>query len=261
MTSNNNYVLNVSKQQFLSSDDNCQDDDCRHEAALNTDQIVLNSFIFSHMYTPDLHADSRAQCNLRTLAFGMIDDKHLELFNKRISNKFFNYTDKFGLNGPVYKKLPSDTCCHQYISDLTNIITCIKRLEALNQHNSKQINILIFYPFVKQLREKMDILINEFSCCKSLLNELLSYTNNLIAHCLIFVEKLDNLQKSFKVLHIFFDNTVVYECNICREFSSDQRFLKAQECCEFAICNACCVQLWKTAPIHAKCPSCNTSFK
>lgn len=260
MTSNNSYVLNVSTPQYMSHTEICSRDDNCYET-IPEDQLILKNFIFSHMYTVDLHIDSRAQCNIRTSAFSIIDENHLELFSKRICNKFFIYHDKFDFNGTVSKKLPSDTCCHQYISDLSNIVACIKRLESLYQHNNKQGNVLIFYPYLKQLRDSIDILKDEFSCCKILLNELQLYINNLIAHCLILIEKIDNLNKSFKVINIFLDNNAIYECNICREISTDERFLKVKECCEFAICNACCVQLWKTASIHAKCPACKTSFK
>lgn len=87
------------------------------------------------------------------------------------------------------------------------------------------------------------------------------YVNELISNCLLFIEKLETINKTVKVMNLFVDNLVLYECNVCKEISTDERFLKPKECCEYAICNACCVNMWKTATTHAKCPACRTSYK
>jgi Baculovirus immediate-early protein (IE-0) len=268
MTSNNNnFILNyLNTQQYMSQTEVREDGDSSCYASVShhkTDQVMLNTFIFSPMYTPDLQVDVKAQSNIRMLAFNMIDEKHVELFGKKII-KFFIYFDIHNnINGdvPFYKHIPDDTCCHQYVSDANNIVTCIKKLERSFEQEDKQSNVLIFFPYLKQLRDIVDVLRNEFKCCKIILNDLQSYITNLIAHCLLFVEKFENLYKTFQVINIFLDNSTVYECNICRESSTDLRFLKVKECCEFAICNACCVQLWKNTNTRAKCPACKTSFK
>ncbi|UZE89706.1 exon0 [Parapoynx stagnalis nucleopolyhedrovirus] len=267
MTSNkDSFVLNyLSTQQYMSQTEvrMCNDGDISCYAPVQkTDQVMLSTFIFSHMYTPDLKVDLKAQANIRMLAFNMIDDKHVELFEKKII-KFFVYFDTNISSdaAAIYKQIPNDTCCHQYVSDANNIVMCIKKLERSFEQDDKQSNILIFFPYLKQLRDTVDVLKNEFKCCKVILNDLQAYITNLIAHCLLFVEKFENLYKTFKVINVFLDNSVVYECNICRETSTDNRFLKVKECCEFAICNACCVQLWKNTNTRAKCPACKTSFK
>nr|AAA03634.1 early 10 kDa protein [Autographa californica nucleopolyhedrovirus] len=88
------------------------------------------------------------------------------------------------------------------------------------------------------------------------------YVNELISNCLLFIEKLETINKTVKVMNLFVDNLVLYECNVCKEISTDERFLKPKEVVgEYAICNACCVNMWKTATTHAKCPACRTSYK
>ncbi|ANF29665.1 exon0 [Catopsilia pomona nucleopolyhedrovirus] len=241
-----------------------------HVRVGDCDQVLIDNFIFSHMYHSDIHVDAKIQCNVRAAAFSLIDDKHLELYKRRIENKYLYYYDKYGeivapsLNDLCTPSSSSSSCCHYYVQDAERVIACIKKLEcSFDTVHHRRGNVLIFYPYLKQLRELLKLLKKTFVCCTKTIDNMQMYVSDTILHCLLFVEKLELMNKTIKVMNLFADNdtTTLYECNICKEVSNDKRFIKPKECCEFAICNACCVTLWKTATTHAKCPACRTSFK
>lgn len=265
MIKNSNYMLNVQENlEYIMASDTCSasaaDYACEETTAhASPNQVMIDNFIFSHLYNADIGVDVKVQYNVRRAAFRMVDDKHLEMYKRRIDNRFFLYYDRYSetvaLNG-----LPSNMCCHYYIKDLERIISCIKELECSFNIRDRG-NVLIFYPYLKQLRCTSNILKESFACCLKLISDMQMYINDVISHCLLCVEKLELINKTIKVMNLFVDDIILYECNICKEVSADERFLKPKECCEFSICNACCVTLWKTSATHAKCPACRTSFK
>lgn len=87
------------------------------------------------------------------------------------------------------------------------------------------------------------------------------YVNELILNCLLFIEKLEIINKIVKVMNLFVDNLVLYECNVCKEIFMDERFLKLKECCEYVICNVCCVNMWKMVIMYVKCLVCRILYK
>ncbi|AGA16288.1 IE-0 protein [Thysanoplusia orichalcea nucleopolyhedrovirus] len=222
-------------------------------------QVMIDNFVFSHMYNADIHIDAKLQCSVRLAAFSIVDDKHYEIYKHRIENKFFHYYDQCG-DVVRHDRLREDACCHHFVFDAERVIKCIKEIESAYAPQDRG-NLIIFYPYLKQLREGLKLIQNSFVCCSKTINSMQMYINELISHCLLFIEKLETINKTVKVMNLFMDNLILYECNVCKEVSTDERFLKPKECCEYAVCNACCVIMWKTATNHAKCPACRTSYK
>ncbi|AKN80951.1 IE-0 [Lonomia obliqua multiple nucleopolyhedrovirus] len=267
MLNDSKYMINITENSLgkyfihTTVPEKCNDDGggtC--DGILN--QVLVDNFIFSHMYNSTMHVDLNAQSNIRIAGFNVIDDKHLELYKERIRNKYLLYYDKYEKLAMFPSVvLPSENgCCHNYVKELEQVVSCIKQLELSFDANERG-NILIFYPYLKQLCVTIDMLKKSFKCCTNLLNNLGVYINNIITNCLLYIEKVKAINKSIQVINVFVDDSAIYECNICKEISTDERFLKPKECCEFVMCNSCCVQLWKMANTHAKCPACNTSFK
>ncbi|USC25975.1 ie-0 [Palpita vitrealis nucleopolyhedrovirus] len=260
MIRTSNHVLNVQENVMCSNGGALSS--CKQNADYaDNQQVMIDNFIFLHMYNADIEIDAKLQCGVRSAAFSIIDDKHLELYKRRIDNKFFFYYDKCG-DTVNFDRLPDDnnTCCHHFILDINCVIECVKQIESgFDLHNRG--NIIIFYPYLKQLREALKLLKKSFTCCLITLDAMQIYVNELISNCLLYIEKLESINKTVKVMNLFVDESVLYECNVCKEVSTDKRFLKLKECCEYAICNACCVAMWKSATTHAKCPACRTSYK
>nr|WRK23378.1 immediate early protein 0 [Bombyx mori nucleopolyhedrovirus]WRK24068.1 immediate early protein 0 [Bombyx mori nucleopolyhedrovirus] len=261
MIRTSSHVLNVQENIMTS---NCASSPYSCEATsacAEAQQVMIDNFVFFHMYTADIQIDAKVQCGVRSAAFAIIDDKHLEMYKYRIENKFFYYYDQCA---DIAKpdRLPDDdgACCHHFIFDAQRIIQCIKEIEGAYGVRDRG-NVIVFYPYLKQLRDALKLIKNSFACCFKIINSMQMYVNELISNCLLFIEKLETINKTVKVMNLFVDNSVLYECNVCKEISTDERFLKPKECCEYAICNACCVAMWKTATTHAKCPACRTSYK
>ncbi|AOT85486.1 ie0 [Cyclophragma undans nucleopolyhedrovirus] len=268
MIKTSNYVLNVEEDAMIPSSVACGTPSNAFELC-NGGQVIIDNFIFAHLYTADIQVDAKAQSDVRAAAYTAIDDKHFELYKKRISNKFFVYNDKY--SGVIAAAAADDTalvdlvddngngCCHYYVDDLDRIVCSMKELER----GLSGISVLVLYPYSKQLRDAVKQLKSLFPCCIASLDSMQIYINNIVSHCLLCIEKLEGINRTVKVMNVFTDDAsvVLYECNICKETSTDERFLKPKECCEFVMCNACCVKLWKTAATHAKCPACRTSFK
>jgi hypothetical protein len=196
----------------------------------------------------------------------------LELYNKRISNKILIYRDntensnsKNNTNDDANNKdliIANDTCCHHYVQEVQWVIECIKKIENSLCCTGRASSVLIFYPYLKQMRNVLLVLKQNFNCCITTIEKMQTYVNNVVSHCLLCMEQLKSVVKSLYVMNVFMvDDIVIYECDVCKEMSNDVRFLKPKECCDFSLCNGCCVKMWKTASTHAKCPACRTSFK
>ncbi|QDL57015.1 IE-0 [Dione juno nucleopolyhedrovirus] len=216
------------------------------------------NFIFAHMHCADITVDGRVQADVRAAAFNLIDDKHLKLFKRRIENDFFRYCDQTA-SQPVAKQLPNaeEQCCHHFVNDAERVVECVKSVEA----HCGGVNIIVLLPYVKQLQAAFKVLGEMFTCCGKKIAGLQMYVQDLLSHCLMCADKIEAANRTLQVMNLFLDSGALYECDLCKEVSTDSRFLTPKECCQYALCNACCVQLWKTANTHAKCPACSTSFK
>ncbi|AGR57053.1 IE-0 [Choristoneura rosaceana nucleopolyhedrovirus] len=221
-----------------------------------TNKVMDLNFIFAHMYCADILVDAKAQAGVRAAAFGIIDDKHFELYKRQIENKFFRYRDRSDDACP--QRLPDDAgCCHHFVSDAARVIECVKSVETASAGE----NVIVLLPYLKQLQVALKILGDAFACCAKVINGLQIYVQDLLSHCLLCADKIEAANRTLQVMQLFLDTGSLYECDLCKETSTDARFLKPKECCEYSLCNACCVILWKTASTHAKCPACSTSFK
>lgn len=227
------------------------------ESYSHSNKVMDFNFIFSHMYSPDLLVDAKVQCQVRAAAFALIDDKHLDLYKRRIENVFFRYYDRCD-NAVMPNQLPdNEGCCHHFVSDASRVIECIKAIESANAG----VNSIVLLPYLKQLQILLKLLGDSFTCCTKTIGELQMYVQDLLSHCLVYADKIEAVGHTLQVMNLFLESTTLYECDLCKEASADPRFLKPKECCQYSICNACCVALWKTASTHAKCPACSTSFK
>lgn len=251
MIENGNYEFNDRPHYVLN--ENCGGDDAA--------ECITKNFIFSHMYNSDLHTDAKFQQDIQTAAFNLIDDKHLELYKLRIKNSFFQLYNSSNNCNIVDDAMPKNVCCHHYIVEMQQIVTCIKELEKFFEMRNNRNNVLVFYPYLKQLNGSAQVLKKTFVCCLVLIENMQTYINEVVSHCLLCIQKLKLLQQTVEVMNLFAEKTILYECDVCKEVSTDKRFLKPKECCEFSICNACVVKLWKMATTHAKCPACRMSFK
>ncbi|ALR71556.1 immediate early protein 0 [Anticarsia gemmatalis multiple nucleopolyhedrovirus] len=220
-------------------------------------KVMDFNFVFAHMYCADILVDAKVHRNVRAAAFSLLDDKHFELFKRRIDNKFFCYYDR--CDDVTFPKhlLDNDACCHHFINDAMRVVECVKSVETV----SAGVNVIVLLPYLKQLQTALKMLGDAFKCCAKTINGLLLYVNDLLSHCLLCADKIQAATRTLQVMNLFLDTDTLYECDLCKEISTDQRFIKPKECCQYTICNACCVTLWKTASTHAKCPACNTSFK
>ena len=220
-------------------------------------KVMDFNFVFAHMYCADILVDAKVHRNVRAAAFSLLDDKHFELFKCRIDNKFFCYYDR--CDDATFPKhlLGNDACCHHFINDAIRVVECVKSVEAI----SAGVNVIVLLPYLKQLQTALKMLSDTFVCCAKAINGLILYVNDLLSHCLLCADKIQAATRTLQVMNLFLDTDTFYECDLCKEVSTDKRFLKTKECCQYAICNACCVTLWKMASTHAKCPACNTSFK
>lgn len=217
----------------------------------NSHEKVMNfNFIFSHMYCDDISIDAKVQDGVRAAAFALIDDRHFELYKCRINN-FFRYRD----DGDI-AHLP-EGCCHHFVDEAARVIDCVKNVET----NIMGMNIIVLLPYLKQLQVSLKILGDTFGCCNKVMTELQMYVYDLMSHCLLCADKIKATSRTLQVMNVFLDTSVLYECDLCKEASLDSRFLTPKECCQYSLCNVCCVKLWKNASTHAKCPSCSTSFK
>lgn len=209
------------------------------------------------MYNADILTDTKMQAGVRAAAFALIDDKHFELYRRRIENDFFRYRDQCD-DSTTSAHLPKDCCCHHFIGDAVRIIDCVKKMDVIHNGN---VNVIVLLPYLKQLQAALALLHDAFACCSNTINGLQMYVQELVLHCLQCADKIETANRTLQVMSLFLDTNVLYECDLCKEASTDRRFLKPKECCQYALCNACCVTLWKTANTHAKCPACSTSFK
>ncbi|AAK85687.1 IE0 [Epiphyas postvittana nucleopolyhedrovirus] len=215
------------------------------------------NFVFAHMYCADILVDSKVHRDVRGAAFVLLDDKHFELYKRRIENNFFRYYDPCDDMAFPKHLLNNDVCCHHFINDAVCVVECVKSVEKA----SVGVDIIVLLPYLKQLQLILKMLNDAFVCCEKSLGRLQMYVNELLSHCLLCAEKIEAASRTLQVMSLFVNTGTLYECNLCKEISTDKRFLKPKECCQYSICNACCVTLWKTASTHAKCPACNTSFK
>nr|UIX56142.1 IE0 [Hyphantria cunea nucleopolyhedrovirus]UIX56283.1 IE0 [Hyphantria cunea nucleopolyhedrovirus] len=225
--------------------------------ACETSKMIDFNFIFAHMYNADILTDAKAQAGVRAAAFVLVDDKHYELYKRRIENGFFRYRDECDDSTTLSTHLPKDSCCHNFIDDAVRVIDCVKKMDV---HNGN-VNVIVLLPYLKQLQAALALLHNAFACCSKTIDALQMYVQELLLHCLQCADRIETAGRTLQVMNLFLGTHVLYECDLCKEASTDRRFLKPQECCQYALCNACCVTLWKTASTHAKCPACSTSFK
>lgn len=89
MIRTSSHVLNVQENIMTS---NCASSPYSCEATsacAEAQQVMIDNFVFFHMYTADIQIDAKVQCGVRSAAFAIIDDKHLEMYKYRIENKFF----------------------------------------------------------------------------------------------------------------------------------------------------------------------------
>ncbi|AAP29909.1 immediate early gene 0 [Choristoneura fumiferana multiple nucleopolyhedrovirus] len=221
-------------------------------------KVMDINFIFDHMYCDDILVDAKAQAGVRTAAFAMIDAKHIELYKRRIENGFFRYRDRCDNASALPQRLPVDEgCCHHFVSDAARVIECVKSVETASAGH----NVVVLLPYLKQLQVALKVLSDAFACCAKVISGLQLYVQDLLSHCLLCAEKIEAAGRTLQMINLFLDTNSLYECDLCKEASTDARFLKPKECCQYSLCNACCVILWKTATTHAKCPACSTSFK
>lgn len=220
-----------------------------------TSKVMDFNFIFAHMYCADILVDARVQAGVRAAAFALVDDKHLELYKRRIENRFLRYRDR---NDEAPPKLPDDEgCCHHFIGDAARVVECVKGVEAA----SVGVNVVVLLPYLKQLQGALKMLADSFACCAKVVSGLQMYVQDLLSQCLQCADRIEAAGRTWQVMSLFVDTAALYECDLCKEASNDPRFLKAKDCCQYALCNACCVALWRAASPHAKCPACSTSFK
>ncbi|ABF50258.1 ie-0 [Antheraea pernyi nucleopolyhedrovirus] len=238
------------KGSYLPNVSETRDDLCAASKVMNF------NFAFAHMYCADLTADTKAQRGVRAAAFALLDDKHLKLYKRRIENKLLRYYDRSD-DASLPQRLPEDDgCCHHFVNDAERVVECVKSVEAA----SAGVNVVVLLPYLKQLQIVLKMLFDAFACCSKTINGLQMYVHDLLSHCLLCADKIEAANRALQVINLFLDSPL-YECDLCKEASADKRFLTRKDCCAYALCNACCVALWKASVTHAKCPACSTSFK
>ncbi|AKR14094.1 immediate early gene 0 [Dasychira pudibunda nucleopolyhedrovirus] len=227
--------------------------------ACETSKVMDFNFIFAHMYCADMSTDGKLQAGVRAAAFGIVDDKHFELYKRRIENALFRYRDQYDGNAaPPARLSDNGDCCHHFVRDAARVVESIKSVEA----TSVGINVIVLLPYLKQLQIALKMLSDAFACCAKTIGGLQMYVQDLLSHCLLYADKVEAAGRALQVMNLFLNSGgPLYECDLCKEASADPRFLKPKECCQYSLCYACCVALWKTASTHAKCPACSTSFK
>ncbi|AGE89862.1 IE-0 [Spodoptera littoralis nucleopolyhedrovirus] len=231
-------------------------EDTKNDVSSYHDHQVLSNFILNGMYSEDLKVNLKAQYNVKLAAFRIIEHKYGELKDicgiDKTSPLHYGEDETVVLCG-------EDKCYHSLIAEIADLSKIIEDLYDASP--VYRLNYFIFVPYVKRLLQIICMFTNDV-CCKRSVRSTIARLETCLKRGNEKLESVRRLNKTLCVMSVFLQQTV-YECNICKDVSHDERFLKPDECCGFRICNLCYANLWKfsNTPHNPVCPVCKTSYR
>lgn len=220
------------------------------------DYQIFTNFMFNHLHSDDIAVNSKAQHNVKLAAFKIVEQKYCQAHN----------VPPFDKKSPLYFKdrdedntlCGEDNCYHHLIRDISRLAKVIVDL-----YNTRiyKLNYYIFIPYLKQLKQTLNLFVHD-ACCKKLVRSTMTSLNDSLRNANEHLAAIKRLTRSVQTMNVFLE-LPLYECGICSDVSSDDRFLKPDECCGYKICNLCYANLWKfsNSPHNPVCPVCKTSYR
>nr|AAU29550.1 immediate early protein 0 [Spodoptera litura MNPV] len=231
------------------------DEKCnKNDVSSYHDHQVLSNFMLNGMYSDDLKVNLKAQYNVKLAAFRIVEHKYNEDHSglDKTSPLYYGEDENVVLCG-------EDKCYHDLIAETADLSKIIEDLYDASP--VYRLNYFIFVPYVKRLLQIICMFTNDV-CCKRSVRSTIARLETCLKRGNEKLESVRRLNKTLNVMSVFLEQNV-YECNICKDVSNDERFLKPDECCGFRICNLCYANLWKfsNTPHNPVCPVCKTSYR
>ncbi|ACO53464.1 ie-0 [Euproctis pseudoconspersa nucleopolyhedrovirus] len=258
-TNNLMCQMNNDASHILKVAMSCDSDDRLLERA----QVIVNNFVLPNSLNKkeisnsskdcdvfEVRLDLKKQQNIKQTAFELVDKYYKREHNVSI-NPMLRFRES---DGEI--ALPKNACTHHLIAEAHGVVEVMRKMceQPIIIHNA-----FVLLPYCRQLK----IILNKFSndyCCASLIESSFLKLNAIIADSLNRLEAIKTLHDRVQIMLVFADDKPIYECNICRNVSNEEYFLKPDECCGYRICGMCYAKLWQHCKLYPVCPVCKTSF-
>ncbi|QYC92722.1 Immediate early 0 [Trabala vishnou gigantina nucleopolyhedrovirus] len=231
--------------------DNDIDETANAVAEIN--KVIIDNFVLADKYSDEMWLNAMDRHKIKMEAFNIIYNYYVQTYNDSLE-KTLHYKDNHFKDEIIVFK---SHCVHTLIEPINKLARVITTIIDMPKF---KYSAFIFLPYCRQLIKINDLFSNDY-CCGDLISNSNTLLQSAIDRLEAVVKQVRKLHDCVRVMMVFDDKCVLYECNICHETSAEKHFLKENECCGYDICNKCYAQLWKHSNMYPVCPVCKTSFK